>query len=201
MRDGGCLDLRNPGFQVNEGIVRSGRAFVIPVWNGSFERWDDLLFRAGDDPLRMWRERVTEGTAEAGQILDYLSTRQDVDPDRVAYAGISFGASVALPVLALESRFRAALLLLPGFPQAIYPPETLSLNHVPRITLPVLMIGGEYDYIFPRETAQEPLFDRLGTPDPEKRHLVYEMGHGPFPVGQTLRDVLPWLDRYVGPVD
>jgi len=91
--------------------------------------------------------------------------------------------------------------MLPGFPQAEYPPETWAVNHVSRITLPVLMIGGEYDYVFPRETAQEPLFERLGTPPANKRHVVYEMGHGPLPLGQTMRDVLPWLDQVLAPVE
>jgi alpha-beta hydrolase superfamily lysophospholipase len=65
---------------------------------------------------------------------------------------------------------------------------------------PVLMIGGQYDYVFPVETAQRPLFEHLGTPDGQKQHLLYDMGHGPFPRGQLLRDVLPWLDEHLGPV-
>jgi dienelactone hydrolase len=149
----------------------------------------------------MWRQRMTEWVAEAGQVIDYLSTRGDIDPDRIAYNGNSFGASTALPVLSMERRFRAALLTLAGFPQAMYPPETLALNHAPRSTLPVLMVGAEDDYIFPRETAQEPHFNPLGTPAEDNRHLIYEMGHGPLPTGQTLRDVLPWLDQYLGPMD
>ena len=41
----------------------------------------------------------------------------------------------------------------------------------------------------------------VGTPDAHKRHELYEMGHGPLPRGQFLRDVLPWLDEYLGPVN
>jgi hypothetical protein len=62
------------------------------------------------------------------------------------------------------------------------------------------MIGGRYDYVFPVETAVQPLFDHLGTDPEHKRFLLYEMGHGPFPRGQLLRDVLPWLDAYLGPL-
>ncbi len=193
------LDLRNS--PVLEGLVRSGRALVHPVWSGSFERWDDLLFVAGDERLRRWRERMSQWITEAGQTIDYLAQRGDLDTDRVVYNGFSFGSSVALPVVAIERRFRAALLMLPGLSPTTHPPETMALNHVPRITLPVLMLGGEYDYLFPKETSQEPLFRRLGTPDQDKRHIVYDMGHEPLPPGQTLRDVLPWLDQYLGPVD
>ena len=74
------------------------------------------------------------------------------------------------------------------------------MNYTPHITMPVLMIGGRDDYVFPVETAQRPLFEQLGTPPGQKRHLLYEMGHGPIPRGQFLRDVLPWLDQVLGPV-
>ena len=63
--------------------------------------------------------------------------------------------------------------------------------------MPVLMIGGRYDYVFPVETAQQPLYDQLGTPEEDKTFHLYEMGHGPFPRGQLIRDVLPFLDRYL----
>jgi len=97
-----------PGGQLDilEGILRSGRAIAWPVWNGSYERWDDFLFRSGDDRLRMWRGRMTEWAAEMGQTIDYLSGRDDVIAEDLAYFGVSFGASVALPLLSLERRFQ-----------------------------------------------------------------------------------------------
>jgi len=32
-----------------------------------------------------------------------------------------------------------------------------------------------------------------------KRHVVYETGHGPFPQNALIREVLDWLDKYLGP--
>jgi hypothetical protein len=40
-------------------------------------------------------------------------------------------------------------------------------NFAPRVELPVLMLNGEYDQVYPLETAARPLFDALGTPEPE----------------------------------
>ena len=102
-----------------------------------------------------------------------------------------------MALLGLEPRLGAALLLLPGYTYRDLPPEAAAVNYAPRITMPVLMIGGRYDYVFPLETAQQPLYDQLGTPTAQKTFLTYEMGHGPFPRNQLLRDVLPWLDQYL----
>jgi len=181
-------------------MLRSGRAVVRPTWSGSYERWDDFLSRTGDQYLRAMETRMREWAADLGRTIDYIETRSDLDADRVAYWGLSFGASTSLPLLALEPRLRAALLYLPGYTYRELPPAADAVNYTPRTRLPVLMIGGRYDYVFPVETAVQPLFDHLGTDPEHKRFLLYEMGHGPFPRGQLLRDVLPWLDAYLGPL-
>ena len=120
-------------------------------------------------------------------------------PTTSATGGVSFGASTPLALLALEDRLKASLLMLPGYTYRDVPQDIDAVNFVPRVTMPVLMIGGRYDYVFPVETAQEPLYDHLGTPESDKEHVIYPMGHGPFP-RQMWREVLPWLDEYLGPV-
>jgi hypothetical protein len=42
---------------------------------------------------------------------------------------------------------------------------------------PVLMVNGRYDYVFPLEKSQEPLFKMLGTPEKDKEHIVLETPH------------------------
>tara|TARA_B100001123_G_scaffold79902_1_gene90716 strand:- start:4299 stop:7229 length:2931 start_codon:yes stop_codon:yes gene_type:complete len=182
-------------------LVTSGRALVVPVWNGSYERWDDFISRTGEEMLRGYTERMAEWASDLGRSLDYLEIREDIDAERTAYFGISFGASTSLALLSLEERLRAALLVLPGYPYRELPPETHPVNYIPHVTLPVLGIGGAYDPVFPVETSQRPLFDHLGTPPEDKELLLYDMGHGPFPLAQFLRDVLPWLDEHLGPVN
>ncbi len=180
-------------------IVRSGRAVVWPVFNGSHERWDDFLSQTGEQFLQSFRARMAEWHSDLGRSIDYLETRPDINSGSIGYFGVSFGASTSLALLGLEDRLKAALLVLPGYTYRDLPAEADPFNYAPRITLPVLMIGGQYDYVFPVETAQRPLYDQLGTPDADKRHELYPMGHGPLPRSQFLRDVLPWLDQYLGP--
>jgi hypothetical protein len=56
------------------------------------------------------------------------------------------------------------------------------------------------DFLFPLETSQLPLFRLLGTPEKDKKHLLYEGGHDIYLRLEVLKDMLDWLDRYLGPV-
>jgi eukaryotic-like serine/threonine-protein kinase len=110
------------------------------------------------------------------------------------------GASDAVPTIALEPRLKAAILLSGGLDREVYPPEIEPLNFLPRIKVPVLLLGGRNDFYYPVETSQVPLFKLLGTPAEQKRHVVFEgAGHVP-PRIELIREVLDWLDRYLGPV-
>jgi hypothetical protein len=61
------------------------------------------------------------------------------------------------------------------------------------------MINGRYDFVSPLETSQLPLFRLLGTPEEDKKHVVFDSGHvAPWP--DVVRETLDWLDRYLGPV-
>jgi dienelactone hydrolase len=186
-----------------EFIVKSGRAFVHPVYAGTRERDDGRIRQrygspsSGEDLFFQWFKDV-------GRTLDYLEDRPDIDASRVAFAGVSVGAGpVARFVLTMEDRFRAALLWSGGF--GITGPSanaaTFSVPLTRRITTPVLMLNGRYDYGFPVETHQKPFFELLGTPPEHKRHVVFEAGHWPFPRGAFIRENVAWLDKYLGPVE
>ena len=51
---------------------------------------------------------------ELRRSVDYIWTRPDVDTTRLAFAGTSWGAALAGTFLAVEPRFRAAVLNVPG---------------------------------------------------------------------------------------
>ncbi len=187
-------------FYPAEYVPRSGRALVLPVYKGSFERWDAALGLAGQEYFRAARLRLLQWRQDIGRTLDYLGTRGDIDMSRIGYYGRSFGASMPLPLLALEERFKAAVLYSPGFTYRRMPAEMDAVNYVSRVHMPTLMLNGRHDYIFPFETSQKPLFELLGTPAAHKRHVVYEAGHDPLPRSQLVREILDWLDRYLGPV-
>ena len=99
---------------------------------------------------------------------------------------------------ALEPRLKTTVLQGTGMYETT--PEIDPLNYAPRLRIPTLMLNGRYDFETPLKTAQRPLFDLLGSPAEHKRHTVFEKGHA-LPVEDAAREILPWLDRYLGHVD
>jgi dienelactone hydrolase len=190
------IDSIAPGFQVMplDFVVRSGRAFVVPIYQGTYGR-----FRAPWNPgdqVRNEREWV-ERRWDLGRTIDYLESRADIDATRLAFIGVSFGGSSALPIVATEPRVRTAVLLSGGLPtqQQAPTPFVDPLNFAPRMKIPTLMVNGRFDYIFPRD-AQQMLFDALGAQD--KRYALYDYGHGSPPRADLLRETLGWLDSHLG---
>ena len=62
------------------------------------------------------------------------------------------------------------------------------------------MINGRDDYLTPVESSQQPFFEMLGAAPEDKRHALLEGGHLPPDRRAIIREVLDWLDRYLGPV-
>jgi formylglycine-generating enzyme required for sulfatase activity/predicted esterase len=175
-------------------VVRSGRALVWPIYKGSYERWLPTATPTVETRrlLFYWRQDLS-------RLLDVLSEREDIDANRIAYIGLSYGASVPLSLLSLETRFNAAVLMsagmggVPGFPDAD------ALNYAGHITMPLLLLSGQHDFVYPLETVAKPLFERFGTPVDQKRHVVFDAGHMMFPRGPMTQEILAWLNHHLGP--
>jgi pimeloyl-ACP methyl ester carboxylesterase len=67
------------------------------------------------------------------------------------------------------------------------------------VKAPVLMLNGRFDYLFPIDSSQEPMFRILGTPKEQKRWVVYDTGHD-IPRTEQIKETLDWLDKYLGSV-
>ena len=106
-------------------------------------------------------------------------------------------------VLALEPRLSAAVFVDGGFWTGRPLPEADPFNFAPRVSVPVLMINGIEDAIFPLETSQAPLFNLLGSEPEDKLHTRVTAAHGLFSSNrsQVVRESLDWLDKYIGPVN
>ena len=180
-----------------EFIVRSGRAFVYPIYKGTYERRLDPS--AARHPAAR-RDQVIQWTKDLGRTIDYLETRRDIDRERLAFYGFSLGAVYGPILTAIENRFRASILLGAGFPNRRLPPEVDVINFAPRVTVPTLMIGGKQDFVRPIEISQRPLFRMLGCAPDDKRLALIEGGHLPPEIQPVIKEMLDWLDRYLGPV-
>jgi predicted Ser/Thr protein kinase/predicted esterase len=174
-------------------VIRSGRAILHPVYAGTYERRRDRATAGVPGSLTIQRAQ------DVVRAVDYLETRSDVDAARIAFYGASLGASFSPIFLALEPRFKAAVLLWGGLRDATVPVAD-PLHFAPRVTKPVLMVNGRHDFIFPVNGAQASLLRLLGTPEADKRHVLFDYGHIPPKNDETIKEVLDWLDRYLGPV-
>jgi eukaryotic-like serine/threonine-protein kinase len=193
------VDSIEPGFAAMplDYIVKSGRMLVQPVFEGSYERFKTPFSRT--DQVRQTRSMI-EWRWDLGRTIDYLATRPDIDSGHIGYVGVSLGASWALPLLAVETRLRAAVLLSGGIHWMQATPFLDAVNYAPRIRIPVLMVNGRFDELHPVETSQLPLFKLLGSPSGAKRHVMLESGHGSPPRSEVLRETLGWYDKYLGEV-
>ena len=171
-------------------ILRSGRALLYPVYQGTYER--AAPERGGPNA---WREQRIAWSRDLGRAIDYLETRADIDRSRLAFYGISAGADAGVILTALEPRLRAVVLQGTGI-VASTQPEIDAANYAPRVRMPTLMLNGRYDFESPYDTAQRPLFDLLGAPAADKRHDVFPTGHA-LSVEDVAGAIDAWLDRYL----
>ena len=189
----GIDDLQLP----YEFVVRSGRALIVPAYSGSLERGPSRF----NLPPAQTRERAVKWSMDLGRSVDYLQTRSDIDVRKLGYYGVSLGASQGARLVAVDSRFKAAVLASGGLHDD-EPPEIDPFNFAPRVHIPVLMLNGRDDFIFPQSTHQLPLFEALGTPAPDKVFKSYKGGHANFLTRpDVIGVILDWLDKYLGPVD
>ena len=193
----GSLERRssaNIGMRDLDFIIKSGRALMFPIYKGTYERHVE-----NTEGTNVWRDLAIQIAKDFMSSVDYLESRNDIDHNRLGYYGISWGGSAGPRILALEKRLKVGVLVGGGLAVESAPPEIDPLNFAPRVTMPVLMINGKYDFDTPYSSCQLPLFRLLGTPAKDKRLALFDTGHV-VPRNDLIKETLDWLDRYLGPV-
>jgi serine/threonine protein kinase/dienelactone hydrolase len=182
-------------------ILDSGRAVVVPFYKGTYERRLDKPYYPSDSILS--RNLYVQMAQDMGRTIDYLETRKDIDAGKLAFAGLSWGGQMGPLMIAVESRFKTGIFLLTGICACAMHPASDPANFAPRVKIPILMINGRGDSVFPYETAQKPLFDLLGTPGPQKKHVLLPGGHSvPWEYRKEYYgEIVKWLDQHLGPTD
>jgi dienelactone hydrolase len=143
-------------------VIKSGRAVIYPVYQKLYERRRSAEVTLPGPTLQ--RAVLVDWRKDVGRSIDYLETRDDIDRNRIGYLGVSQGSAYGVVIAALEDRLKAVVLLDGGmFQQTSALAGLDQVDFAPRLTKPVLMINGRYDATFPYESAQLPLFRRLGT--------------------------------------
>jgi serine/threonine protein kinase/dienelactone hydrolase len=190
--------LLEPELNFLDFVIRSGRAVLHPIYKNTYER---RLKDAPRWPSRAYRDLEIQQVQDVMRSVDYLETRSDIDKGKLAYYGFSWGANMGLRITALDNRFKASILMAGGLDSSDSAgmPEIDDLNFAPRVKTPTLMLNGRDDFRFPLELSQKPMFRLLGTKADDKRHVLFDGGHGPGRLA-PVKPTLEWLDRYLGPV-
>ena len=175
-------------------FMKSGRAFVWPVYYGTFGRRSFIPHNQQTNMLRGTYQLI-----DFQIVCDYLESRKDVDMEKLAYFGLSWGGFVAPYVLAIEKRVKAGIVAAFGVLSGGENPEYDQITYLPRVRIPMLMMNGKYDFNFTLET-QQAFYDFLGTPEEDKVWLLYDHVHG-APVPDLINESLGFLDKYFGPVN
>jgi dienelactone hydrolase len=176
-----------------EFIVRSGRAVLYPVYQGTFER------RGGAQPGRSGaRDMRVQWGKDFRRSVDYLETRPDVDMDRLGYYSLSMGAYYGPIPVAIEPRIKVAAFAAGGL-RYTDPPEVQPANFAPQVRVPVLLVNGKDDFAA-SEAEQRRFLEILGTPPHLKKLVVFEGGHVPHDIRNQFRAVLDWFDTHLGTV-
>jgi cephalosporin-C deacetylase-like acetyl esterase len=189
---------------VMKSIIMSGRAGCFPIFKGTYER----RHPEGQKPILGgdWnanREWIIQMVRDLHRSVDYLETRSDINSEKLAYHGLSWGARLGSIMLAMEKRIKVCIFQAGGFHSYEKPAEIDEINFAARVNAPVLMVNGSEDSIFPLESSQLPLYRALGTASTDKKHIIYPGGHELLGLleAQMRKDILAWLDKYLGPVD
>ncbi len=201
------LETTAPFKGMVEFIIKGGRAVLYPIYKG-------ILKRRGDTPsflhvgngTRQYSEYLIKIVKDFRRSIDYLETRKDIDLDKLAYYGFSWGGFLGGLIPAVEDRLKVSILNVGGFSnQPNRPerarPEADEINYVTRVKIPTLMLNGKYDlHVFPYETSVKPFYDLLGTPEEHKSLVLCDTDHF-IPKSILIKEVLAWLDRYFGPIN
>ena len=179
-------------------IKQLGCALVYPCFRGAYERFDHGPFPAKNVSRKAWFERTESWCQELSQTIDFIEQNDHLDSDRVGFMGTSYGAIFNTAVLAIEKRLVTAILISGNLQAGFNYPIADSINYYPRIKSPVLMMNGRFDTIVSsKESLLQKRMEWLGTPEEDKKQILYDAGHWPFPQNLFKRDMSTWLQKYL----
>lgn len=133
---------------------------------------------------------VRESRRDLKTVLSYLRARPDIDPERIGVIGYSLGGILAFHA-ARAHHLKAAVVCVPPIRILGHPPS--SLDDLPGLSLPFLMLMGKKDDLYTEEEVRQ-IFDML--PMERKDLIFYDSGHG-LPA-EYKHEAAAWFGKYLG---
>ena len=182
-----------------EFIVRDGRAVVFPIIKGSFERNKEESMWLDQHDTHQYTSLITKIIKDYRRCLDYLETRNDVDMDKIAFYGMSWGPQLGAYLTAVDPRIKTNIFYAGGWLPSGRPESDLT-HFLPRVNIPTLMINGRFDSLNEGLNGIMHMYNLLGTPEKDKKLLLFDSDHL-APKEDLVRETLAWLDHQFGQVD
>lgn len=177
-------------------IAKSGRAVLFPIYQSTYNRADKITSDYPNES-NYYKERFIMWGKDLRRSIDYLETREDIDSDKLAFYGNSWGGPMGGLMGAIEPRLKCLIIKSGGLYHQPAQKEVDLINYLPHVTQPVLMINGKHDILYPLKSSQIPMFALFGTDPENKQHKLYDVNHS-IPRPFLITDVLGWLDTYLG---
>jgi len=203
-------------------LAADARYAVIAIdvqYHGERRRAGVELYSAN---MTRTRDGFIQTVIDARRALDYLETRQDIDPSKLALVGGSMGALIGAILGGIEPRLGACVLVVGGGNMTLMVQrsqhsalpairEYLEANNISYRTVqealdpvdpinfvdaisprPLLMHNGKFDDIVPAESGQL-LYERAKEP---KEIYWYDTGHD-VPLDIVTARTLDWLEYHL----
>ena len=178
-----------------EFIVKTGRAAFYPIYKSTFERKiKSSTYQINGNKSYEFTEVLTQVVKDFRRSIDYLETRNDINTEKIGLYGMSWGAQFGPIISAVEDRITTNI-YLSGSLRLDVQPEISTFNYLPRVVAPSIILNGRYE----NQALIIPMYELLGTPEKNKKLVLFESGHIP-PHNDLVKEVLEWLDQYLGPV-
>jgi len=183
--------------QMARSYVKMGYAFFYPIYKGTINRQDALKSDYADK-TDLYKDHVIMWGKDMKRSIDVIESRSDLDVSNLLYFGVSWGGEMANIMIPIEPRIKRAVLLVAGLEFEEAKPEVEAASYTPFIKVPILMLNGKYDYFFPSETSQKPMFELIGTNKNDKYWYLHESSHT-VPLDEFTKKVKIFLDKYSKP--
>jgi dienelactone hydrolase len=156
--------------------------------------------------------------------IDLLMARPDVDPERIAYLGVSYGGAMGGLLAGIDHRLRAAVLIVGDGGWVTHETNPQILGTVPMsLDQFFKQYGAWIDAMWPIEpihyvsqAAPTPLLFQNATRDQytnvqdairyqdvasePKQVIWYDSEHWPLP-NEVITDSVKWLQQFIGPLE
>jgi len=179
--------------------IQAGRAVLVVVMKGMLERGFEPGFQNPETISVLFRDLMVQQATELRLGIDYIETRPDVDADKLAYVGLSFGGGSRLAFSVVDARYKSVVYIGGGIDERVKPtlPEADNVNFAPYVRVPTILINGRSDEEHPWLTRGLPLWNLLTEP---KELVLIDGGGHVVPLEDRIPAINGFLDRTLGPV-